>query len=128
MARVLIIDDDAGVRDSLARALSRAGHHVERAANGRQGLEAFETEAIDVVVTDINMPEMDGIELMNAFRRRHASVPIIAISGGGLLPKELLLTTASTLGAVEVIAKPFETGVLLEAIERVLKPESRSTP
>ena len=122
MARVLIIDDDSAVRDALARALTRAGHVVDRAANGRQGLEAFETESIDLVITDINMPEMDGIEVMNAFRRRGASVPIIAISGGGLMPKELLLTTAAKLGAVEVIPKPFELIDLLEAIDRILKP------
>lgn len=125
MARVLVIEDDTGVREALARGLTRAGHEILPAADGRRGLAEFERAPFDVVVTDINMPEMDGIEVITALRRLGSSVPVIAISGGGLLPKELLLSTASTLGAVEVIPKPFEMSALLEAVDRALDTAAR---
>jgi CheY-like chemotaxis protein len=120
MALVLLIEDDAAVRDMIARLVERMGHQVVQAPEGRAGLRAFEREAADVVITDINMPEMDGIEVISCLRRLRAGVPIIAISGGGLMPKELLLSTASALGAIEVLPKPFVVQQLRDALDRAL--------
>lgn len=120
MARVLVIEDDSAVRDLVVRMLSRVGHEVEAAPEGRDGLRMFEEAPSDLVITDINMPGMDGIEVIAAFRKFKADVPIIAISGGGLMPKELLLSNAAALGAVEVVSKPFEISQLIGAVDRAL--------
>jgi CheY-like chemotaxis protein len=120
MARVLVIEDDPAVRARVARMLARVGHEVVEASEGRDGLRRFEAAPTDLVITHIKMPGMDGIEVITAFRRLRAGVPIIAISGGGLMPKELLLSNASALGAVEVVSKPFEISQLVGAVSRAL--------
>jgi two-component system response regulator FixJ len=74
----------------------------------------------DLLITDINMPEMDGIEVLNELRVTGTKVPVIAISGGGRVPKAFLLGNASILGALETIEKPFELAALLAAMERLL--------
>ena len=122
MARVLVIEDDAAVRNLVSRMLDRVGHEVVEATEGREGLQVFEDSPADLVITDINMPGMDGIEVITAFRKLRAGVPIIAISGGGLMPKELLLSNAAALGAVEVVSKPFEIAQLVGAVDRALEP------
>ena len=120
MARVLVIEDDDAVRGLVTRMLGRVGHEVVEAVEGREGLELFGASPTDLIITDINMPGMDGIEVISAFRRLRAGVPIIAISGGGLMPKELLLSNAAALGAVEVVSKPFEISQLVGAVARAL--------
>ncbi len=120
MARVLLMDDDAILRDTVARGLDRGGHSVHQAENGRDGLAVLEDHAVDVVLTDINMPDMDGIEVIMALGQARPGLPVIAISGGGLMSRELLLESAGALGAIEVLAKPFEVADLLAAVERVV--------
>ena len=121
MARVLVIDDDEESRTLMKAMLTGVGHQVEEALDGRDGLRMFEERPADLVLTDINMPGMDGHEVIVAFRKLHAAVPIIAISGGGSMPKDELLSSAAALGAVEVIMKPFEFRQLVGAVERALK-------
>ena len=77
----------------------------------------FGKQPSDVVITDINMPGMDGHEVITTFRKRHPGVPIVAISGGGAVSKDDLLINAAALGAVEVIMKPFEFGQFIGAVE-----------
>lgn len=120
MASVLVIEDEAAVRKVVTRMLDRVGHEVIEAMDGKEGLRMFEEAPTDLVITDINMPGMDGIEVITRFRRARAGVPIIAISGGGLMPKELLLSNAAALGAVEVVSKPFELSQLAGAVDRAL--------
>lgn len=121
MARILVIDDDAGVRDTLSRALEHGGRHqVTVAADGREALRLAEREPFDLVITDINMPEMDGIEVMMTLSQQQPGLPVIAISGGGRLPKELLLSSASLLGAVTSLPKPFGIQDLRDAVEAAL--------
>ncbi len=122
MARVLVIEDDTAVRRFVTRTLGRVGHEVIEAGEGREGLRMFGESPADLVITDINMPGMDGIEVISAFRRLRAEVPVIAISGGGLMPKELLLSNAAALGAVEVVSKPFGIAQLVGAVDRALQP------
>ncbi len=122
MARVLVIDDDEVARTLVKRMLAGEGHQVEEALDGAEGLRAFGKNPPDLVLTDINMPGLDGHDVIEAIRVQHADVPIIAISGGGATPKDELLLKASALGAVEIIMKPFEFRQLVGAVERALGP------
>jgi CheY-like chemotaxis protein len=120
MAWVLVIDDDEEQRTLIKAMLARVGHRVEEASNGADGLRQFGRQAPDVVLTDINMPGIDGHEVISALKLANAGVPIIAISGGSADPKDELLLKASQLGAAEVIMKPFEFEQLAGAVGRAL--------
>ena len=120
MSRILVIDDDNDVREGVARMLAHMGHDVVQAADGRQAMVLFEADPPDLVITDINMPEMDGIEVINQLRQMKAGVPIIAMSGGGRMPKEILLSSAGLLGAVGTLEKPFLMAELMSAVEGAL--------
>lgn len=120
MARVLVIDDDEEHRTLVRHMLAGAGHDVEEAIDGEDGLRRFGKRRPDLVLTDINMPGLDGHDVISALKVLHDDVPIIAISGGGALEKDELLLEASRLGAVEVIMKPFEFRQLLGAVDRAL--------
>lgn len=128
MARILLVDDHDDVRRAMTRALQRMGHAVTQAADGRHALSVLEGEPLDVVVTDINMPGMDGIELTIAVGKRWPRVPIIAVSGGGMLPKELLLENAAVLGAVTTLTKPIDFEELRAAVEAALEGGARQEP
>jgi CheY-like chemotaxis protein len=119
----MVIEDDDAVRGLVIRMLERVGHEVVATPDGREALRMFGQEPTDLVITDINMPGMDGIEVISAFRAMRAGVPIIAISGGGLMPKELLLSSAAAMGAVEVVSKPFEISRLVGAVDRALQQQ-----
>ena len=122
MARILVIEDDRTLRESITAYLTRLGHDVREAQDGRRAMRALEAGAVDLVITDINMPEMDGIEVINALRDAAAGAPVIAMSGGGLYAKELLLDSAHMLGAVSTLAKPFELEDLRRAVDAALSP------
>lgn len=120
MAKLLVVDDDPGMLQSLAQVLRRGGHEVVVARNGRDAMDLVRAERPDVIVTDINMPEMDGIETILEVRREREAIPIIAISGGGRVPPDLLLDSADMLGAFETLQKPLEAEALLASVERAL--------
>lgn len=120
MARVLLIDDDAEVRSPLATWLSRHGHEVVEAGNGLEGLALLEDGGIDVVVTDIIMPDMEGIETILRIRKRWPEMPVVAISGGGSGEPSQALRPASRLGAHATLRKPFRPAALGELIESLL--------
>lgn len=121
MARVLVIDDDAHMRRSLRRLLETAGHVVAEAGNGDQGLALFASEPIDLVVTDILMPDKEGIETIRELRQR-AAVPILAISGASAGFGELdVLGFAQRLGADDALAKPFRARELLDKVASMLR-------
>ena len=117
MARVLVIDDDEEIRTLVRHMLTGVGHEVDEALDGEEGLRSFAEKRADVVITDINMPGMDGHEVILTFR---TEVPVVAISGGGGMSKDDLLLKAAELGAVEVIVKPFEFNQLVGAVQRAL--------
>jgi len=121
MARVLVIDDDEEHRTLLRAMLEGAGHEVQEAEDGMEGLRLFGLGRPDLVFTDINMPGLDGHDVISALRIQHADVPVVAISGGSAVPKDELLLQASRLGAKEVIMKPFEYQQILGAVERALR-------
>lgn len=114
---ILVIDDSPAVRDVVAIALARAGHEAQVASNGREGLEIAERHAIDVVVTDVFMPECDGIEVIRALRERQPDLPLVAMSGGSLSLGQDFLKIAQHLGAVAALRKPFEPKELVAVVE-----------
>jgi DNA-binding NtrC family response regulator len=123
MASILIIDDNAALREVLRVGLETAGHTVREMRNGRDGIRAFRKEPSDLVITDIYMPERDGLELIEALRRTHPHVKILAMSGAsGTMD---YLNRARRLGAAMVIRKPFEMPALLKTVRDLLAPEIR---
>jgi two-component system, chemotaxis family, chemotaxis protein CheY len=121
MVRALVIDDDEGQRTLLERMLTSVGLTVDVAEDGEAGLRLFGQNRPDVVLTDINMPGLDGHGVISAIRANDPSVPVIAISGGSpSTEKDDLLLQAAQLGAHEVIMKPFEFHQLKGAVSRAL--------
>lgn len=131
MARILLIDDDRSVRTILRLTLVHFGHAVTEAANGREGLALFVdtgSGAHDLVITDIVMPEHDGLEFLIELRKRRNVTKVIAMSGGGRMSAADYLHNARLLGANRVLAKPFSNEVLLAAIGELLPPGAGPAP
>jgi len=119
MARVLVVDDEYQMRDLLCQALERRGHTVDQAADGRQALQHLAEHQPDLVITDLVMPEMEGIETIQAFRRKCPALPIIAISGGGRVDPDNYLSMAGQIGANRTFAKPFRLEEILTAVREL---------
>lgn len=128
MARVLLIDDDELVLAMLQSALLAAGHEVITAGDGDQGLRALRRQPVDIIVTDIIMPGKEGIETIIEVRRLSPTIPIIAMSGGGLHAGRLYLEAAARLGATRTLSKPFSPKKLLQEIEACLREGLGSPP
>jgi len=120
MARILLIDDDAPVRRTLRKMLERQGYEVEEAPDGKAGLTLYQENPADLIITDLIMPEMEGIETIMELRRRFPDVKIIAMSGGGQIRPEQYLQIAKSLGAQHTFAKPVEMKLLLKTVEELL--------
>jgi len=118
MKHILLIDDDEAVRLSVAFFLQSNGFTVVTASNGREGLRRCDEQPPNLVITDIMMPEIDGIETILALRRAFHDIPIIAMSGGWHPGDARLLSMVTKLGATETLAKPFDCDELLAAIQR----------
>jgi CheY-like chemotaxis protein len=117
---ILVIDDDALVRQTLMLVLESRGYEVQCAPEGRQGLRAYQKRRPDLVISDIIMPEMEGIQTIMELRILSPDCPIIAISGGGRFGKVDFLTVAKELGATATLSKPFETEDLLRTVASCL--------
>jgi CheY-like chemotaxis protein len=121
MSRVLVIDDNHDTRVLMQIMLGHAGYAVDVAADGAAGLEAQRVRPADLVITDIFMPNQDGLETIEQLRREFPKVKVIAISGGGKLAKSNgYLLTAHEIGADVVLSKPFDHDKLLQAIRDLL--------
>ncbi len=120
MARILLIDDDDQFREMLAEILAGAGYEVVEARNGNAGAKAQYERPADLVITDIVMPEKEGLEVIRELRRQDPEVGIIAISGGGCYSGAHYLEVAEKLGADRALAKPFKRRDLLESISEIL--------
>jgi DNA-binding response OmpR family regulator len=124
MAKVLIIDDDAAMRRMMSRVLTDARHQVIEASDGLDGVRKFRAEAPEIIVTDIVMPEQEGIQTIREIRADGSAVVIIAISGGGGGGDgSLYLTIAEELGADAVLQKPFRLAELVAVVDRMLARE-----
>ena len=120
MASILIVDDDDAVLDVLSEMLRFAGHEATIARNGRDALQWVSEGKFDLVITDLIMPEKEGLETIAEFRRNFAEIPIIAISGGGRLRPNDYLETARFIGANATLAKPFARTELINTVESLL--------
>jgi CheY-like chemotaxis protein len=120
MPNIVLIDDDPMVQKAFSRYLSSSGYKVELADNGKQGLHMIEAEPPDLVITDILMPEMDGLEVLMAVRKLEFSIPVIAISGGMRALPINFLRDAKELGARYVFEKPVPLQNLLEAVKELI--------
>lgn len=118
--KILIIDDDAGVRFTLRKLLSRAGYDVLEAPDGRKGMKLFHDDHPDLVITDIIMPEQEGIETIIALKGTTPQARVIAISGGGRLGNQDLLRMAKRVGANAVLCKPFAEAELINTVRETL--------
>ncbi len=121
MARLLIIDDDPNILRSVTEILKGEGHEVREAGDGKSALELIADGSPDLILSDMYMPEMDGIELLIRLKADHPGTPMVAMSGGGYMAKEELLRNASMLGAVAVLEKPFTIEQLLDVVNRALE-------
>jgi DNA-binding response OmpR family regulator len=122
--RILVIDDDDSVRFLLRQTLARAGHDVSEARNGNEAHQVFKEKPTQLVITDVLMPEKDGIEAIREFRENNPEVKIIAISGGGRIDPKMCLMMAKHVGADRVLSKPFEAEALLSMVRELFPPAS----
>jgi CheY-like chemotaxis protein len=123
--RILVVDDDEQLRLLARVVLEGQGFEVVEAGNGREALNLFAEQAADVVVTDLYMPEEDGLELIQEIRRYIPRVPIVATSGGGRYQDLSALHAAGVLGADEVLEKPFSVENLVSAVRRCISRVDR---
>jgi len=120
MTRVLVIDDEELARFTIREILESANYEVEEAANGRIGIEKQKDTPFDLIITDIIMPEKEGVETIIDLKQEFPDLKIIAISGGGRTRNLDFLNLTERFGAGKTLAKPFTEGQLLEAIAEIL--------
>ncbi|HZO28937.1 MAG TPA: response regulator [Chloroflexota bacterium] len=122
MTRILVVDDNASVRTTARALLEAAGYEVVEAESGAAALRTLSSEAVEAVVTDIFMPDTDGIELIHALHRQSPDLPVVAMSGGGYDDGKDVLAVARLFGAVQIVQKPLTQRKLVGAIRRALAP------
>jgi len=130
MSYILIIDDEADVRDALELVLSRAGFDVHAVGSGNEAIDSCRVRPPDLVITDMIMPKLDGAQLIRRIKSEHASARVIAISGGGnfgvssyepnAIKTDAFLAAARAAGADKVLTKPFETEEIVEAVRSLI--------
>ena len=121
MKRILVIDDHTALRQMLRRILEREGYEVVEAADGKEGVELYRQVPADLIITDVVMPEKDGVEIIRELKRDFLDVRVIAISGGSrTLDAQYCLAAMKALGALHVLTKPFGRKELLEAVHELL--------
>jgi len=119
---ILVVEDEEGVRLVVQAALERGGYRVTTATNGLEATRLLAEGQYGLVLTDVLMPDKDGIEVISDLRREHPELPVIAMSGGGRLPRDGYLAVARHLGAHAILQKPFTVDQLIATVERLLVP------
>jgi CheY-like chemotaxis protein len=123
MERVLVIDDEPQIRSMLRLMLERAGYEVEEAPDGMEGIRIYRENPVDLIVSDLIMPNKDGIGMMIELKKEFPDIKIIAMSGGGLNKPEGYLEGAKKLGANWTLTKPIDREELLHAVKYTLKDD-----
>jgi DNA-binding response OmpR family regulator len=118
--KILVIDDEAAVRYAITRILEKNGYEVATAADGVRGMSQFHAWHPDLVITDLIMPEQEGMQTIKQLRQADPAVKILAISGGGRIVNVDFLQVARRIGADEILAKPFDSRELLSMVRRLL--------
>jgi len=131
VAKLLVVDDDPVMQMTIRALLEQAGHAVAVASDGRKGLARFQAEAFDLLLLDIFMPGMDGLETMRLILKQRPDVPIIMTSGRAHTPNSTAepdyLAMATKLGAISALSKPFKPAALLAMVADCLAATERST-
>lgn len=127
MPLILLVDDDDALRTMLLRTLQKMGHDVMVASNGNQALRLCETEPPQLVLTDLIMPDKEGLETIATLHRRSPDIRVIAMSGGARINASDMLKIARHMGAHAVLQKPFSNDELAIAIDAVLRNEPLET-
>ncbi len=120
MACILLVDDETEILSWMKISLERMGHEVLEARDGASGLEVLRNNEVDLVVTDMVMPQMSGLSFIMEIGKEKNNPKIIAISGGGVVSGERYLSLAQEIGAEKILSKPFGEKILLEAVSEVL--------
>jgi CheY-like chemotaxis protein len=120
MSRILIVDDDLQARAMLRQMLELNGYDIVEAVNGNDAIKIYQNNPTDLIITDLIMPEKEGIETIRELRRDFPDVKIIAISGGGRIGPDAYLTLAKKLGASYTLEKPFRQKEILDAIINIM--------
>ncbi len=121
MKKILVVDDDDLIRDLIYEILEPQGYQILLAENGNRALEILDKEEIDLIITDIIMPDKEGIETILDIKKRLPHAKIIAMSGGGQLEANSYLSMAKRLGVNATISKPFNPVKLLNVIQEILE-------
>lgn len=123
MHRILIIDDEHNILLMLKKMLERAGYEIDLASNGEEGLRLFRNTPSDLVITDIIMPEKEGLETIREMRKMQPKTKIIAMSGGGKISADNYLETAKIFGASRIIEKPFTQQAMVSTVKELLEED-----
>ncbi len=126
MSSILVVDDDSQVLEVVGEMLRLEGYEVATAVDGRDAVSQFKQAQFDLVITDLIMPEKEGLETIAELRTIRSSVPVIAMSGGGRIGPTDYLETARFIGASATLAKPFARSELITMVSSLLG-ESRAT-
>ena len=118
--RVLVIDDDEQIRVLLQQMMEWAGFDVMVAENGKVAMQMHSAQPADLVITDLIMPEQEGLETISRLKKESAGIKIIAISGGGRIGPEAYLPAALELGADKVFSKPFDVQEIVSTVKELL--------
>ena len=116
MSSILVVEDADYLLDVIGATLELAGHDVSLAGSGKEAVRLCQERAIDLVITDLVMPDMGGLELIHSLRQSHPNLPVIAISGAS----NGRLKVATELGAVGTLEKPFTASDLLAMVDKIL--------
>jgi len=128
MATILVVDDEPVILRVVSTVLREAGYKVSTAVNGVEALKLARSTPFDLVITDLIMPEKEGLETMMELLRQTPTTKIIAMSGGGRNTPENYLATARQLGAKQTLTKPFAKEELLDTVAKVLAEENKCAP
>ena len=121
MSRVLVIDDEPYILLMLKKLFEKEGFDVDIAINGDEGIKIFSKYPADVIITDIVMPEKEGLETIREFKQTNPALKIIAISGEGRIDSKEYLDSARLFGAAKVFRKPFKQREMVNAVNELLK-------
>ena len=127
MARILIIDDESQIRSMLRLMLERVGYEVAEAPDGIEGIRQYRENPADLIITDLIMPNKDGIGMIIDLKKEFPKVKIIAMSGGGVNRPEGYLDGAKKLGATRTLTKPIDRDEMLKAVKDTLKDTTAPT-
>lgn len=120
MAKILVVDDNEAMLKVMVSILERAEHEVTGVLEGKAALKLLKARGTDLLITDLIMPEIEGVELIREVRRNDPKLPILSVSGGGRVHSDLYLKLARQFGANAVLPKPFSASALTETVAQLI--------